>query len=302
MNKIKMFIKRLFTAITIMVIPHDNRQAASMRLPSIGIFLFFMAGLAGLVFVAFLSMNTIEYHEKYHSTKSMLNTYKSDLQHYKRQFSKIRDTLSSLKKAEAELRVLVSFDRKEEILKNLENIDVEGACGASSEDVDLLRKEIDMTMEKVSAIREFLRRERVIYLATPMGWPVYGRVTSPFGMRIHPVTGVRHFHKAIDIAAPPGTPIRATADGVVDFSGWHRFGGNVIAIEHELGHRTVFKHNKRNLVVEGQEVRRGDIIAYVGNTGRTSGPHLSYEIRHLGKPVNPWNYLQKRVVSAMDRR
>jgi len=126
---------------------------------------------------------------------------------------------------------------------------------------------------------------------TPDGWPTRGRVTSSFGRRRHPITGRVQEHEGIDIAAPAGTPIWATADGIVRFSGTQAGYGRLVIIDHGYGFQTVYAHNSRNVVRAGQRVKRGQVIAYVGSTGTSTGPHVHYEVRVSGKPVNPRNYM-----------
>ncbi len=126
---------------------------------------------------------------------------------------------------------------------------------------------------------------------TPSGWPVRGRITSSFGSRSHPITSQVQPHEGVDIAAAIGTAIRATADGVVEFSGTRVGYGRVVVIAHGYGFETVYAHNSRNLVAAGQRVKRGQIIAYLGNSGTSTGPHVHYEVRVSGRPVNPQRYM-----------
>ena len=121
-------------------------------------------------------------------------------------------------------------------------------------------------------------------------WPVYGKVSSGFGRR-----GFRRFHSGIDISAPTGTPIRAVADGLVVLSGksldgYSRY-GKIVIVEHGDGIRTVYAHNQKNHVKTGRCVRAGEVIAEVGSSGNASGPHVHFEIRKEGRPVNPLKYL-----------
>jgi murein DD-endopeptidase MepM/ murein hydrolase activator NlpD len=102
------------------------------------------------------------------------------------------------------------------------------------------------------------------------------------------------FHSGIDLACDPGTPIHATADGIVSHSGWAGGNGNVVVLEHGHGYSTIYAHNRNNAVKVGQQVRRGDVIGYVGSTGRTTGPHVHYEVLKDGKNVNPAPYLAGR--------
>ncbi|MCL2421188.1 MAG: M23/M56 family metallopeptidase [Defluviitaleaceae bacterium] len=120
-------------------------------------------------------------------------------------------------------------------------------------------------------------------------WPVSGemRITSPFGLRIDPISGREEYHAGMDIAAPEGTPIVAVRDGVVTFSGWQEGYGNTVIIDHGDGHSTIYAHNSRNLVLADQSVRMGQHIADVGSTGMSKGPHLHFEMRIDDVAVDP---------------
>lgn len=120
--------------------------------------------------------------------------------------------------------------------------------------------------------------------------PVEGRVTSGFGMRVHPIFKVRKMHTGIDIAAPAGTPIRAADSGVVVEAGYIRGYGYTVIIDHGGGVATLYAHCSALLVGAGQEVQRGQTIARVGSTGYSTGPHLHFEVRINGEPVNPAGY------------
>lgn len=117
------------------------------------------------------------------------------------------------------------------------------------------------------------------------------RLSSSYGMRNHPVTGRFRRHKGIDLAAPTGTPIYATADGTVSRADRFSSYGLYIAIEHGGDLQTRYAHMSRLAVRAGQQVRKGDVIGYVGSTGRSTGPHLHYEVRVAGQAVNPLPYM-----------
>lgn len=117
-------------------------------------------------------------------------------------------------------------------------------------------------------------------------------LTSGYGMRVHPVLGGRRAHKGVDLAAPTGTPIYATADGVVRKAEWFSGYGLYVQLEHGASLETRYGHMSRLNVFNGQQVRKGDLIGYVGSTGRSTGPHLHYEVRIGGAAVNPIPYMQ----------
>lgn len=123
--------------------------------------------------------------------------------------------------------------------------------------------------------------------------PVFvARLSSGYGMRNHPVLGGRRAHKGIDLSAATGTPIRASADGVVEKAEWFGGYGLFVALDHGGAMETRYGHMSRVAVAEGQQVRKGDVIGYVGSTGRSTGPHLHYEVRVAGEAVNPVPYMQ----------
>ena len=117
--------------------------------------------------------------------------------------------------------------------------------------------------------------------------PVNGPVVSGFGYRVHPIFKRVKFHYGIDISAPSGAPIRAAADGVVVFAGWRRAYGNTVIVDHGNGLATLYAHCSRILVSEGEVVKQGQVIALVGSTGLSTGPHLHFEVRRYGEPINP---------------
>ena len=138
---------------------------------------------------------------------------------------------------------------------------------------------------------------RIGDVAIPSRMPVDGvRLTSDFGMRWHPVMGGRRAHKGVDLAGPVGTPVRATADGVVGRADWFSGYGLYVALEHGGSIETRYGHMSRLNVAAGQQVSKGDIIGFVGSTGRSTGPHLHYEVRIAGQAVNPVPYMQSNEV------
>ena len=129
-------------------------------------------------------------------------------------------------------------------------------------------------------------------VSVPSRMPLDGsRLTSSYGMRNHPVTGGRRRHKGIDLAAPTGTPIYATADGQVSKAQSFSSYGLYVSIEHGGDLQTRYAHMSRIAVASGETVKKGDLIGYVGSTGRSTGPHLHYEVRVAGKAVNPLPYM-----------
>jgi murein DD-endopeptidase MepM/ murein hydrolase activator NlpD len=138
--------------------------------------------------------------------------------------------------------------------------------------------------------------ERADYLyasirGIPLGYPVYGRITSHLGWRKNPFGGGYEFHSGIDIYAPHGSKVLATADGVVEFAGWYGDYGKTVIIRHPSGYLTLYGHLSQIDVKEGQKVKAGDVVGRVGSTGRSTGPHLHYEVIKDNKPIDPSKFL-----------
>ncbi|WP_372682326.1 M23 family metallopeptidase, partial [Desulfosarcina sp.] len=213
------------------------------------------------------------------------------------------------------LAELGDFEQKIRIIANLEpNNDgsgIFGVGGSDPEDLDpttmieqdyqeLVRdmhveiNEIDQASHNqknsFSSIFSQLEGKRNLLAATPSIRPLKGWTSSRFGYRESPFTGRREFHRGLDIATRAGSPIIAPADGLVTFSGSRGLMGNMLTIEHGFGMVTRYGHTQKLLKTKGDRVKRGETIALVGNTGRSTGPHLHYEVRLNGVAVNPTNY------------
>ncbi|HXG51809.1 MAG TPA: peptidoglycan DD-metalloendopeptidase family protein [candidate division Zixibacteria bacterium] len=140
------------------------------------------------------------------------------------------------------------------------------------------------------AVERALGPARAVRTEPPQA-PLSGTVSSPFGWRADPLDGKTRLHHGVDIAAPAGTPVRAAAGGKVTFSGRLAGYGNVVEVDHGGGLVTRYGHNAENLVVAGDRVRAGEAIALVGSSGRATGPHLHFEVRRNGAPVDPRDLL-----------
>jgi len=278
MSRVRRFIKKAFTPITIMLVPHSNSKHFSIKLPSIGIVLSVALWLIGSVYVVSIAVNAFEYR-----------TMEERLNYYSGQFVELNATIIALKNADSEFRRLFSLGTREKVLENVHTTSDSGSI-----DMKALRNQIQDTVENVKDIKEYLKEQKDIYMSTPKGWPITGRITSSYGARENPVHGGHDFHSGIDISVESGTPIRATADGVVSFAGWSGGSGNLVGLEHGFGFSTFYAHNKHVVVKVGQRVKRGDILAYSGSTGSTTGPHCHYEIWKDGRHVNPSKFTEGR--------
>jgi len=157
--------------------------------------------------------------------------------------------------------------------------------------LDHLGKQAKIQSISFQELDNFFKNQKSLLSSTPSIWPTRGWVTSGFGFRKSPFTGLREKHEGWDIAARNGAPVRTTADGVVVVEGREYGYGNLVEIDHGYGLVTRYGHNSKHLVKVGDRVKRGQVVVLVGNTGRSTGPHLHYEVLLNGVPVNPKNYI-----------
>jgi murein DD-endopeptidase MepM/ murein hydrolase activator NlpD len=279
MYKAKRLVKKLFSPVSIMFIPHDGKKTINIKVPSVGIFISMFLWCVGSVYLISIAIDAFEYQRMKHM-----------VEYYNAQFTELKPTILMLKKAETEFKSLLSTGGKKEVLEHVDSKAVSTDSG--SLDMEALKEQIKKSAESVASVKNYLREQRDIYISTPSGWPVNGNVTSPFGQREAPLGGGVQFHTGMDISVPTGTPVRATADGVVSFSGWNAGSGNLVVLEHGFGYSTFFAHARSTNVQVGQRVKRGDVIAYSGSTGNSTGPHLHYEVWKNGKAINPKGFLE----------
>jgi len=219
-------------------------------------------------------------------------------------FSQRMDELSQLDK---EIRTLVQHDDRrykgqllgiggsisdEARIKSIYDNDQERVLSDIRQTVDQLTDDAHGQKKSFSELITFLKRRKSILAATPSVWPVHGWVTSEFGYRKSPMSGMREFHKGIDIAARIGTVIAAPADGIVKEVSFDREMGRMVRIDHGYGMSTGYGHLLKITVQQGSMVKRGDRIGHVGTSGRTTGSHLHYSVMLNNVPVNPRKYIQ----------
>jgi murein DD-endopeptidase MepM/ murein hydrolase activator NlpD len=155
----------------------------------------------------------------------------------------------------------------------------------------VLRGMLQVLMNRLPSIEQGVERREALAAATPSIWPAQGWLTAPFGVRSDPFTGERGFHQGIDISTAEGEPVFATADGVVESASYSGDYGNLVVLRHGFGVSTRYGHLTRFAAVAGVSVKRGEVIGYVGATGRATGPHLHYEILVNGTPIDPLQML-----------
>jgi murein DD-endopeptidase MepM/ murein hydrolase activator NlpD len=221
----------------------------------------------------------------------------------------LQETIDTLSERDAQLRVLAGLDPIDEEVRqvgvggpgapSLEShplyaLDEEAGTTAftTTYDLNALERRARLLKESLDVAADSLQAHRDLLESTPSILPTSGMLTSGFtSARPHPIHHRELPHEGIDISAPRGTPILAAAKGRVSFAGRRSGYGLTVELDHGYGYSTIYGHASQLLVRQGQEVKRGDVIARVGSTGLATSPHLHYEVRIGGRPVNPMNYV-----------
>lgn len=219
----------------------------------------------------------------YNALKKEADGLRSRYQRLQKVVNQTNDQLASLELYAREVSIAYGIKQK---LDGPADISAEGklvpSFAESVQDYNFLQSANSVALES---------RRRMQTVSHPSLWPVNGRLLGPFGERNDPFSGEGEFHTGVDISAAAGTPVHVTADGVVIFSDWSNGYGRLIIVDHGGGIETYYAHLSRFLAYAGQGVRRGEVVGYVGSTGRVTAPHLHYEVRIGGAPVNPYRYL-----------
>ncbi|EOC99551.1 murein hydrolase activator EnvC family protein [Caldisalinibacter kiritimatiensis] len=206
------------------------------------------------------------------------------------------------KKAQLETQKKMLLSTKQTIQKKRKEIEVvsrakQQLMRSLASNIKELEKQEDDLLNLAKRLEEEIRRKQIAqkYAGGKLTWPTpgYYRITSPYGMRVHPILKTKKMHTGIDIGVPLGGTIVAANDGVVRYAGWYGGYGKVVIIDHGGGISTLYAHNSRLLVKKGQSVKRGQAVSKAGSTGYSTGPHLHFEVRKNGAYTNPMPWLKK---------
>ncbi len=302
----KWFKRRL----TILLIPHDRsrplRTSASIGL----IFSVLTVWMFSIAWSLLIISREMDYRETARANRAL----REKAEYFAKSLAKERDLICELREMDTQLRGLLYMKNPNDIIElggiggpSIEDerslaLVLQSGNGLSKELFQMNLKELERESwerkQSFQEIDDFLTFKRTLSLATPSIWPNFGRVTSSYGWRHHPLSNRREFHFAVDIANLKGSPVRATADGRVVLAGWQGTYGRSVMIDHGHGFSTRYAHNSTVLVKPGDKVKRGQIIALSGDTGIVTAPHVHYEVWYKGKPVDPLLYVTSKPISA----
>ncbi len=299
--RFKQWLKQLsYEKMTVMIVPHNE---AKMR--------HFHISMTTLIFLSVLFLTTIftsvisfALHQNVNNKAQNLHkdalNIRRQLFIYTDRTRKMETHLRRLEQNTGEIVAAISYyENPERLFKNSKHdiLHLDQLQPINSEDLALLQN-IQKTFYNIGlqliAAKEFITERRQVIHSTPSIWPAHGKITSLFGYRRDPFTYRLRFHAAIDIAGHRGTSIYATAPGIVKFIGYNPGYGKYLEISHHYGFSTLYAHNNSILVRQGQRVYKGQLIARMGNTGRSTGDHIHYEIHTGGYAINPASYLYRQ--------
>ena len=225
----------------------------------------------------------------YNSLREEFDALRSRYDRLRRESSETREQLAALQLFASEVSAAYGIQKK-----------VDSHPDAEARLVPTFRESLEQynllkTASFSTAYRTYPRRWHTN--VRPSLWPIDGRLLSSYGDREDPFSGLQAFHAGVDISASQGTPVKATADGIVTHAEYSGAYGKLVVIDHGNRLETYYAHLSRIQVIAGQEIRRGQIVGASGATGRATSPHLHYEVRQRGAPMNPYNYLARTMVA-----
>lgn len=294
---------------TIMMIPHSEKQIFTFQISNfIIIFIILVIVFSGLSIILYSfqerklinEIDTItrlaaDFTLKKNKYDDALNTSFDIFDGYEQELKKIFSVLN-IKNRKRIWKGIDDYNSIKEKL-NKEYAITDQELPENIYKLHLLKEQIKFTSKHLKDIKTIFKTRLELLEYIPSKWPIidgYGNKTSPFGIRISPFLGKKTFHTGVDIAWYEGTPVVAAANGTVIQVKYKSGYGNTVMIRHKYGYQTLYAHNNRIIVKEGQKVERGQRIALLGKTGRTTGPHVHFEVRVHGIPVDPWPYINTK--------
>jgi len=279
---------------------HLNREQYIAMVSAIAIL------LGAFIFISAEYLGNYLYEKRLHKIKNNYVSITKNLQILKERLNEIDENVNQIEEKDLAIR---SYAGMPEIDKEIRKLGIGGRSIESAKifdnfapvinkelatlelDVEKLSREVNLELNSYSSIYEKVQEDIRRIAMIPSIRPVEeGYLNSTFGYRNDPIDNVKRFHQGQDITVKTGTPIYAPADGIVKRAYYAGGFGNHIKLQHGAGYTTLYAHLSKIKVKHGQKVKRGDIIGLTGNTGRSTAPHLHYEIHHNGKPQNPLDY------------
>ncbi len=288
---------------TFIIVPHSTSNSKKITI-SKKIINFSIAGALvlalALIYILYDYVTMSITREKFRNLNSRYTEQKQKINQYEKTIVELNAKLESFKNYAKKLNIIAGLEfplaLKEvgiggpSILREIKSTPPPSNT-QSIQSLELIRNKAEGIEQNLNTLLNFFETQTIKLASTPSIWPTRGYISSAFGWRKDPFTGKRAFHKGIDIATRYGNPIVAPADGTALATRYDKLLGKYVILDHNFGFTTLYGHLSKFAVKAGQKVKRGDIIGYVGSSGKSLGPHLHYEVRIHNKSVNPFNYI-----------
>ena len=314
-KKLKVYVKKILDKghqhLTIMFIPHSEKKIFNFQISNFTIS-FFAVILVTIVIFSIISLNTHETDQKQLSQLSKQSkTREGQIVVFKQSSFMTIKNFHRFRKQIVRLSRNIGSDNNDIVFPFVGKggIDYKITLGMKKKfgkhfnlpseikELNVLNNDVIRSTEQIKRINSFVENYKKVMAATPSSWPVAGGgfITSKYGYRPSPFTGIPSLHTGVDIAYWAGSPIKSTAEGIVSFVGMAGGYGLIVRIKHKYGFSTMYGHLQSANVKVGDNVRKGQVVAYMGNSGRSTGYHVHYEV-HLGNlPIDPMPYLAVRI-------
>lgn len=297
-----------------MLVPHGSGKARQINIPISFILLTASVWTGITCWGSYLSARHVDYWR----TKLSNEVLTLKVNYLINQIDKSSSFLDQVKQLEFQLQDMLKYRDEASLIKGslkdklngtggptaYDQNDVTHLLNSGSHDIswellvektNVFKREAEGRISAYNRLTRTIENKKQQYLATPLGWPCPGHLTSHFGTRLDPFSGNEEFHFGVDIANTMGTTVRATADGQVRIAGWMSGYGNLVVIDHGYGFSTRYAHNSKFIVKAGDKVKRGQALALMGMTGKANGPHSHYEVWQYDKRKNPFKYLDDTI-------
>ena len=291
-------MKQLYT---VMLVPHTGEQFRKWRLSSAVVKA--LAVLAGVTLIAtgVLVAHYVAFYEGLTDLRELrlANTeLKRQNIDYEVSVEHLNEQVASLQDFVMKLSVMAGLDETPQVADggvggslDLDLSTSASAYGQVKDELDRMRGDLSHLEERGRVLERFYQQNTLMLASTPSIWPVRGYFSSSYGQRNDPFTGQRAMHYGIDVSTPMGRPVVATADGIILYAARRGTYGNIVVIDHKFGMMTRYAHLSKFNVRAGARVKRGDVVGYVGSTGRSRAPHLHYEVWVDDMTVHPLDYI-----------
>ncbi len=300
---------------TFMVVPHSKKSVLRMHFSKLIIVSLVACLCIGLLTGAFMfwryqqmEKNMVELDH----LRSLTEDQKDQIESLAKETEEIQEYLQELQTLDEQIRAILKLEKAKSPTSSLGDMDISSVAarlalsdgravtrGDSGSDISLLTLEVENIKDELGdwqnnleMLKDKAEDHAAFLAAKPKGWPTSGRITSGFGYRKSPTGRGTEFHSGLDVANAYGSAIRATGSGKVVFAGWRSGYGWTVIIDHQYGYQTLYAHCSKLQVSAGDRVTRGNTIANIGTSGRSTGPHVHYEVLYRSEHQNPSNYLR----------